>query len=450
MGITFRLVLTGKLLPGATFDSAAAALARLLRLDHARAESLLASAPTVIKKTLPHSELETYLKILQKTGAEVLAEASNASVPAAILPPAADTSAAILELIEPASTITCPKCHREQIRRNLCIECGTDMPRALAVQAEPIIARARPLPIVIKEPEFDTPSFWGVSTAGRLGRVRYLTSSLLVLCPLLILAIFAPFMGSKTMSGGLLVPLFGLMAWTLWQSFRLMILRLHDLNKPASWIGWFLLGAALVGMMPKALGLNGVNVLGSLCMIIASCALSFVPGDHDENDFGFPAEPPALWHLALALVVLLISLFSLPSLFVRGKSVPLYQGQALSEADIQARYQQQRKILSEHDLDLIVKNESMENNGAAVNREEVRKRVQQSLDEQAMKEARTPPEDTAGFIPNRRKLSESELDELVRNISRENGTAANREEVRREAQRMMDQQARKKAGMVSG
>ncbi len=342
MSETIRLVLTGNFLPGAIPENATQSLANLLKLDYERTAHLLANAPTVLKKELPKSQLDPYLVMMRKVGVEVRAEAIQVVAPPAVkaltpqsvapsapthpTPAAAATTLATLQMQE-IETITCPSCARQQPKRTLCLGCGCDMPRVLAAQtlavqqdstiaaatASPALASPRKAkPIETESIEYDTPRFWSISTTGRLGRIRYLAASVMALSPLFLLAVISPllFSTNKSINTPAMILLLSLSIWTMWQSFRIMILRLHDLNKPGTWAIGFLLGSMVIGAIN---GVVGAKPISSILMILAGSALAFFPGDASENNYGAPSEPPQTWHLMVAVVALLLMVFTLPS-----------------------------------------------------------------------------------------------------------------------------------------
>jgi hypothetical protein len=114
---TFDIVLTGKTLPGFEANSAATALASMLRVPADKARELLAGRETVIKRGLAEDQLPPYVEALRKCGAEVRAR-------------------------EPVpDKLKCPACGTEQPQRNLCVSCGADMKRVAEAQA---VAKAPP------------------------------------------------------------------------------------------------------------------------------------------------------------------------------------------------------------------------------------------------------------------------------------------------------------------
>ncbi|SFZ76563.1 hypothetical protein [Chitinimonas taiwanensis] len=148
------LCLTGHTLPGHAPEAVAAGLAKLLKLDEARALALLAGQETVIKRALPREQLARYQQLLADAGAEtrVREEAAVAEVSAPAAKPATPAVAATQPStasqpdpsVAPVETVTCPACQCVQPRRTLCRDCGVDMPRMRAAQAAPREAERGP------------------------------------------------------------------------------------------------------------------------------------------------------------------------------------------------------------------------------------------------------------------------------------------------------------------
>lgn len=141
MDKTFNVILTGQMLAGHTREAAAAALAKVAKLPEDRALGLLAGRETVVKRGLDGETAERFAAILRSAGVEVRKkEIPTATAPVPQVPPATAPVTAVTE------TINCPACGLEQPKRNLCQQCGADMPRWLAAREEAASARAsRPL-----------------------------------------------------------------------------------------------------------------------------------------------------------------------------------------------------------------------------------------------------------------------------------------------------------------
>lgn len=128
------------------------------------------------------------------------------------------------------------------------------------------------------------------SRYGRIGRIRFLSYSVLMILALMaasflfgiIAAIIIPLLGDS----GAFLAIIGI-TWLvsvigqLYAYFMPAIRRLNDLNKT----GWM----SLLYLIPL------VNILFWLYLV-------FAEGDEGENDYGIPAEPPTTLHYILALI----------------------------------------------------------------------------------------------------------------------------------------------------
>ncbi|SMC27087.1 Uncharacterized membrane protein YhaH, DUF805 family [Andreprevotia lacus DSM 23236] len=415
MSDTVQLILTGHLLPGFSEDTAAENLARLMRLDLARARQLLQNAPTVIKQHLPHKDVESYTAGLNRAGVVVqtrphaaapanrsaapapqpvtaaaapqakpassparegssiislvpeqpvapslpalapliaaapavsvrpAAAVTNAPTPFPALEPllAAEATATVLApapLAAPApaarpalalvddepsvaNTICCPACGREQAKRTLCLGCGADMPRMIAAREtaeQEAKQRAQtPQPTTANpyarnaaasnstelddEEAYETPSIFSLSRQGRLGRMRYLAYTMVVVgaaIPALLIVILL-------LHSVMLTLAVCAVGW--WLYVRQTILRLHDLGLSGYWIIGSSFAAGASYQASPTLG----TIIAAL-VTLGSFALCVMPGSKGENDYGLPAEPPTTWVSVLGGIGLVISLISLP------------------------------------------------------------------------------------------------------------------------------------------
>ncbi|GAA5784126.1 DUF805 domain-containing protein [Chitiniphilus shinanonensis] len=350
MSNTVRLLLTGAILPGHTRESLLHQLGGLLKLERERVAELIDNAPTIIKQQLPVEHLDAYLPLLARTGAVVrvehldgrpyqprrvaapdafptlLLDDAPAPAPAPVAPPEhVDVAPAVAMVPVPEApteppaqavedTMNCPGCGHAQGKRTLCVACGIDMPRFAAAQAQAKrdaqqdteAARSeRVRPVHAREVEHDcyeTPALFGLSPAGRLGRMRYLAYSL-VLMVALVPAILVLSLALLFLKGFWVV--FGL-AWT-WMYLHLTVLRLHDLNLSGWWIAAGMVVPALVSLIEVRFG-----ALAFAMVSVASLGLAFIGGSDGENRYGAPAEPPTLLINIVAAISLALTLLSLP------------------------------------------------------------------------------------------------------------------------------------------
>jgi uncharacterized membrane protein YhaH (DUF805 family) len=400
MDTTFRLVLTGKLLPGVAAEHATAALAKLMRLEIDRAEMLLQQAPTVVKKALPGHQLDTYLQLFHKVGVEVTAEAVKPAAPAetpaapalslAPTPTAPAPAPAPLSLVADESPaagsseqITCPQCQRVQPKRTLCLGCGADMPRMLAAQAA---SSANALPQIDTpsapaaapsqrrsrlRQEYETPPFWSLSTEGRLGRMRYSSNCVLAFMPMFAV-LFLALASGNTQTSVLSITLFlATIAWAIIQNYRMLVFRLHDLNKPTSYAGWIIFGQIVINGISRSTGSAGVIISGGLLSLIIGGVLSFAKGDEGENDYGLPAEPPNIFHYIAGLLcsIALIGMIIQTALMDSPKAAPRTPSEAA-------------QMLTDSEVDQLIAQVELQS-GEKMTREEARARIKQHFEQQA-------------------------------------------------------------------
>ncbi|MBY0573030.1 MAG: DUF805 domain-containing protein, partial [Undibacterium sp.] len=145
--------------------------------------------------------------------------------------------------------------------------------------------------------ERSTPKFFGLSTAGRIGRLRYLAYPWAFM-PLMVLAGVASAMASFQANTMMLVA--GIIGLSfLWLGIRLTVLRLHDLNLSGFWM-----------LLPCAIGILGAmtkrpEALFFLFAVIAigNIILIFAPGNQEENRYGPVAEPNSFWVILGAVLM---------------------------------------------------------------------------------------------------------------------------------------------------
>jgi len=135
-----------------------------------------------------------------------------------------------------------------------------------------------------------TPPAFGVSLEGRIGRLRGMAYTLLVTAPFLVVMGALAFMFRSNM---LVLGVAMLVACTLlmWFGLRLMVLRLHDLNRSGKWILLLILmmGAAGAAQSPVLL-VAASGVFWLLQFVIFYLA----PGSAGGNDYGPPPDPNTL------------------------------------------------------------------------------------------------------------------------------------------------------------
>ncbi len=135
-----------------------------------------------------------------------------------------------------------------------------------------------------------TPPAFGISLEGRIGRLRGLAYSLLVALPFLVVMGAVAFMFSSNM---LVLGIGMLVACTLvmWFGLRLMVLRLHDLNRSGKWV------LLLIGMMFVAGGTQSpvlLMVASGVFWLLQLVIFFLAPGNAGSNDYGPPPDPNTL------------------------------------------------------------------------------------------------------------------------------------------------------------
>jgi uncharacterized membrane protein YhaH (DUF805 family) len=275
----FKIVFNGELMPDFTLETAKQNLASLFKSDTTRINTLFNGNTIDLKRDLSENEADQYLQALQRAGAKVRKEqdlaASLSLVATDDHPVETPASAAPVE----TGTMTCPKCGHEQAKAIECSACGIVIDKYLARQAmyaqsapespapaitpyaAPKASVAESLPAFAELKPF--------TTDGRIGRLRYLAwSMVLMLACLPLLGIAAGFFAVSEILGGLLMVVLGISVMVVGIMFGVQ--RLHDIG----WSGWLLL-------------LTLVPIVGG----VFSLLLFIIPGSTEVNRYGPP--PPA-------------------------------------------------------------------------------------------------------------------------------------------------------------
>lgn len=261
------LVFEGQLLPGFERDPVRRALAERFKLDDARLDRMFAGAPYVLKRDVAREDASRYIALFAKLGARLMAKGGAAPAPAKAPAPVRASA--------PASAMAAP----------LALVPVAEPPPSPAATPAPYDARsqreheesARYEPMVVEEEPPEPAAVFGVGFAGRLARRQYGAGALFGWA-----AIRWATMGLLMHPRPGMVALIGLgmvvaMLWT----FRLTILRLHDLGLSGWWV--------LLGFVPY------VNT-------VAGLLLSLVPGSTGDNRYG---KVPDEGSLALRYVVVI-------------------------------------------------------------------------------------------------------------------------------------------------
>ncbi|MCU0075569.1 DUF805 domain-containing protein [Pseudomonas koreensis] len=231
----YKIVFDGALQPGVDITTAKLNLAHLFKSDVAAIERLFNGRTVALKRDLSHSDAQTYLQALGKTGIDARIETET---PIELnLSDVHEHNAAVTEPDSPYAP-----------------------PRAAVGDRLPEFAPLKPL-----------------SAEGRIGRLRYLAwSMVLSLVTLPIVSVFALIglgLVSTDSTTGLIIG--GLLAFFLFLAFAIVgilfsIQRLHDIG----WSGWLWL-------------LTLVPFVGSFFPLV----IMVVPGNTGANRYGPPPPP---------------------------------------------------------------------------------------------------------------------------------------------------------------
>lgn len=309
----YNITFAGELQPGMLPDVVKDNLARLFRSDRQKVEHMFGRGSIVLKRGLGAAEADRYLDVLAKAGAKarkelipdtlaLLDESKPASAP---LPPAAEAG------------MECPKCGHSQPLSAECSACGIIIEKYLARQASldkpfptpkhlpgtPFSAYLPPGATLEEQiPQYGTLHVF--STQGRIGRLRYLAwSTVLLLSALPLMAIAGLLIDTSKLVGFtlLLVAVLGLVI----VSIQITVQRLHDLG----WSGWLYL-------------LNFVPFIGSLFPFV----LMLLPGNVDSNRYGLPQPPNSRAVKILAGASLIIPVIGV----LLAVLIPTYQHDSIS------------------------------------------------------------------------------------------------------------------------
>ncbi|TVT86760.1 DUF805 domain-containing protein [Pseudomonas sp. H3(2019)] len=250
----FKIVFDGSLLPGVDISTAKLNLAQLFKSDVAAIERLFSGKPVALKHGLSHTDAQTYLNALSKTGIDARIEAEP-SIELNLTDVHDSSSAAY----------TAPTLSDN--------ESPYSPPRA---------------PVGEALPEFSELKVF--SLQGRIGRLRFLAWSLVAL---LIMGAIAGVFGLSLLSGNQIVlsTIVCVVAFVayLYINITISVQRLHDLG----WSGWLWF-------------LNLVPFIGSLFPF----ALAVLPGNVGANRYGAPQPPNStavkvlcgLWLVVIAVI----------------------------------------------------------------------------------------------------------------------------------------------------
>ncbi|WP_339732273.1 DUF805 domain-containing protein [uncultured Pseudomonas sp.] len=305
----FKIVFNGELMPDVSLETAKENLARLFKSDLTRINSLFSGGNVDIKRDLSENEADQYLKALQSAGARVRKEQDLAASLSLV-----ETDDHRTESSEAESNVlmTCPKCGHQQNKAIECSACGIVIEKFIARQAmlaenPPEVVSAAATPYATPKaavaealPEFG--ELKAFTTDGRIGRLRYLAwSMVLMLACLPLFGIAGGFFAASEILGGLLMVVVGIAVAVV--GIMIGVQRLHDIG----WSGWLL----LVTLVPI------VGGVFSLLMFI-------IPGSTAANRFGPPPPPNSRAVKILALLWVAIIVIGI----VAAIALPAYMGYA--------------------------------------------------------------------------------------------------------------------------
>lgn len=303
----FKIVFNGELMPDVSLETAKENLARLFKSDQTRINSLFSGGNVDIKRDLSENEADQYLKALQSAGAKVRKEQDLAASLSLV-----ETDDHRTESSEAESNVpmTCPKCGHQQSKAIECSACGIVIEKFIARQAmlaenPPEVVSAAATPYATPKaavaetlPEFG--ELKAFTTDGRIGRLRYLAwSMVLMLACLPLFGIAGGFFAASEILGSLLMVVVGIAVAVVGIMFGVQ--RLHDIG----WSGWLL----LVTLVPI------VGGVFSLLMFI-------IPGSTAANRFGSPPPPNSRAVKILALLWVAIIVLGI----VAAIAIPAYMG----------------------------------------------------------------------------------------------------------------------------
>ncbi|MFI8384651.1 DUF805 domain-containing protein [Pseudomonas sp. NPDC079086] len=305
----FKIVFNGELMPDVSLETAKENLARLFKSDQTRINALFNGGNVDIKRDLSENEADQYLKALQSAGAKVRKEQDLAASLSLVETDDHRTESSEAENNVP---MTCPKCGHQQSKAIECSACGIVIEKFIARQAmlaenPPEVVSAAATPYATPKaavaealPEFG--ELKAFTTDGRIGRLRYLAwSMVLMLACLPLFGIAGGFFAASEILGGLLMVLVGIAVAVVGIMFGVQ--RLHDIG----WSGWLL----LVTLVPI------VGGVFSLLMFI-------IPGSTAANRFGPPPPPNSRAVKILALLWVAMIVIGI----VAAIALPAYMGYA--------------------------------------------------------------------------------------------------------------------------
>lgn len=317
----FKIVFSGELMPEVALETVQDNLARLFKSDLTRINALFSGGAIAIKRNLPESEADQYLAALQRAGAKARKEPEPGT--SLSLEKTDHHFAASAEQTPGAASdeMSCPKCGHRQAKAVECSACGIIIEKFIARQAAlsertpPAQPQqpgdlgkaahtpyATPLATVAETlPEFGELEVFSIE--GRIGRLRYLAWSLvLMLAALALLGVASMGLAISEIVGSVLIALVGIGMAVV--SVQIGVQRLHDIG----WSGWLWL-------------INLVPIVGGVFALL----LLIIPGTTGANRYGPPAPPNSRAVKLLAWLWLLVPILGI----LAAITLPAYQDYAI-------------------------------------------------------------------------------------------------------------------------
>lgn len=307
----YKIVFDGQIMPDMALETVKDNLAQLFKSDRGRIEALFGGRPQAIKRDLTEDLADKYLSVLQRAGAQVRKEREQGSQLSLVEVEEVSDAAALAA----SGDMICPKCGHPQAKAIECSACGVVIEKYLARQAQ--LAESGELPAAAPvekpvtapaatpyappradvgetQPEFSELKVFSIS--GRIGRLRYLAWSLvMIFCFMGLLGVAALGSNVSEIVGALLIIVLSLgVAVT---SVMIAVQRLHDIG----WTGWLLL-------------INLIPVAGS----VFSLLMLVVPGSEGVNRYGPPPPANSLSVKVISGVLIALLLLSLLMMFAFG------------------------------------------------------------------------------------------------------------------------------------
>ncbi|WP_282342416.1 MULTISPECIES: DUF805 domain-containing protein [Pseudomonas] len=307
----YKIVFDGQIMPDTTLETVKDNLARLFKSDRERIEALFGGRPQAIKRDLTEDLADKYLGALQRAGAQVRKEREQSSELSLVEVEEASDAAALAA----SGDMICPKCGHPQAKAIECSACGVVIEKYLARQAQLAASGELPAPAAAEKPatapaatpyappradvgetlpEFGELKVFSIS--GRIGRLRYLAWSLvMIFCSLGLLGVAALGSNLSEIVGALLIIV--VMIGVAVTSVMIAVQRLHDIG----WTGWLLL-------------INLIPVVGNVFALL----MLVVPGSEGVNRYGPPPPANSLSVKVISGVLIAILLLSLLMMFAFG------------------------------------------------------------------------------------------------------------------------------------